>query len=101
MTTTQSAGEREQERQHMVATLEALRLHYRPDENEVFSGADEYLAGLISQLFARMEAVEATRRLWVDDEKPAIWMSIGNHSDALREFRALTFWQRVRWLFGW
>ena len=36
-----SAPEREQERLAMVATLESLRLHYRPDMNEVFSGADE------------------------------------------------------------
>jgi hypothetical protein len=83
-----SAQEREQERLAMVATLESLRLHYRPDQCEVFSGADEYLSG-------RIDALDA---MWTHDEKSALWLAIGNHSDALRAFRALTFWGRLRWL---
>lgn len=83
-----SAAQREQERQEIAATLQALKLHYRPDQHEVFSGADEYLSG-------RIDAVEA---MWTHEEKSALWLAIGNHSDALCAWRGLTFWGRMRWL---
>jgi hypothetical protein len=86
-----SAQEREQERLAMVATLESLRLHYRAELDEVYSGADE-------QLGRRITTLESDRGRWTEDQKSAVAIAIGNHSDALRAWRALTFWGRLRWL---
>jgi hypothetical protein len=93
-----SAAQREQERQEIAATLQALKLHYRAEIDEVYSGADEYLSSHISELFTRMDAADAARRLWVTEEKSALWLAIGRHDDALAAFRERTFWQRLRWL---